>query len=150
MSLITDPLVEIRMLFPSGENFSPVHSKSLLSTEGNVVSVHWTKDLVLTIKSKGGEGSLVKGPEIIELDRFRVYAGSEDKAVGIESCRWTSLQLHQTLQREDQLSGGRELWTSFTWQWLDRKSQSLIVLSIEPERKVSSAGFMARVTTFLS
>ena len=53
--------------------------------------------LFSTLLLEGGEGALVKGPEIIELDRFRVYAGSEDKAVGIESCRWTSLQLHQTL-----------------------------------------------------
>jgi len=30
--LITDPLVEIRMDLPSGENFSPVHTISLLST----------------------------------------------------------------------------------------------------------------------
>ena len=37
MSLITDPLVEIRMDFPSGENFRPVHSISLLSTENSEV-----------------------------------------------------------------------------------------------------------------
>ena len=36
------------------------------------------------------------------------------------------------------------------WQWLDRRSHRRMDLSMEPERKVSSAGFMARVTTRLS
>ena len=31
ISLITDPFVEIKIDFPSGENLSPVHSISLLS-----------------------------------------------------------------------------------------------------------------------
>ena len=33
ISLMTDPLVEMRMDLPSGANFNPVHSISLLSAE---------------------------------------------------------------------------------------------------------------------
>lgn len=46
---------------------------------------------------EGGEGALVKGPQIIELDAFWIYARGKNEALGVEGGSGTTSYMHNSL-----------------------------------------------------
>ena len=84
MRRIILPLVEIKMVFPSGLNFRPVHSMSLSAKKGLIFRENEIRKYSLvffckcTLEFERWKWAFVKWPQIVKFNTFGVDSNSEN------------------------------------------------------------------------
>ena len=115
---MTEPFVEIKIDFPSGENFRPVHSISLLSATTTMFqSTHHIRRHSVPCSLKDEKGPLSKD--------LRSYSFTDSELMPAAKMRPSG----------SKAATGRPDSFIRPWQWLERRSHSLMDLSKEPDKK---------------